>query len=264
MPPRPDAAIIPQQRGRWIATLALLALCTLFCALGTWQVQRRAWKLDLMQRTAQRVHAAALPMPPEAEWPHVTRASHEYRPVRAEGTWLHGKTQLAQAVTALDAGYWAMTPLRLIGVPELYVLVNRGFVPQALAASWLQAERAQDGTHAVPDTVQGLLRITEPGGGFLRANRPAAAPLQRWFSRDVAALAQAAGLQAQRVAPFFIDQGLPGDAAAAANTWPRPGMTVVQFRNSHLVYAVTWYTLALMCAGAIWLLRRQRDGQEQD
>ena len=36
--------------------------------------------------------------------------------------------------------------------------------------------------------VTGLLRITEPKGGFLRKNDPAA---DRWFSRDVQAIAAA-------------------------------------------------------------------------
>ena len=43
---------------------------------------------------------------------------------------------------------------------------------------------------------------------------------------------------------------------------PRPGMTVVRFSNSHLVYALTWFGLALMVAGAAVLVaryeRRQR------
>ena len=42
--------------------------------------------------------------------------------------------------------------------------------------------------------------MTEPGGGFLRRNDPAAG---RWHSRDVRAIAAARGLD--EVAPYFID-----------------------------------------------------------
>ena len=49
-------------------------------------------------------------------------------------------------------------------------------------------------------TVTGLLRLTEPGGRFLRPNDPAG---NRWYSRDVAAIARARGLPG--AAPFFID-----------------------------------------------------------
>ena len=120
---------------------------------------------------------------------------------------------------------------------------------------------------AAPTTaiVQGLLRMSEPGGGFLRTNAPAE---QRWYSRDIAAMGRA--LQLPQTAPFFIDAGLPPAPGSSANSatdtrWPRAGMTVVRFSNSHLVYALTWYGLALMVAGAGWYVaryeRRLRDAR---
>ena len=97
-------------------------------------------------------------------------------------------------------------------------------------------------------SVTGLLRISEPGGGFLRSNDAAA---DRWYSRDVVAIASARGLG--EVAPYFVD----ADAAAEPGPLPQGGMTQVSFRNTHLVYALTWFCLALMSAGAaIFLIRR--------
>jgi surfeit locus 1 family protein len=32
---------------------------------------------------------------------------------------------------------------------------------------------------------------------------------------------------------------------------------VIAFHNNHLVYAITWYTLALMVAGGAWLAVRE-------
>jgi surfeit locus 1 family protein len=90
--------------------------------------------------------------------------------------------------------------------------------------------------------------MTEPVGGFLRANDPLQ---QRWYSRDVTAMSRAA--QIAPAAPFFVDAGRPGQTVADAGAvWPRPGLTVVRFANSHLVYALTWYGLALMVVGAGW------------
>ncbi|MOA24417.1 SURF1 family protein [compost metagenome] len=68
----------------------------------------------------------------------------------------------------------------------------------------------------------------------------------------MAAIAAAQGLD--RAAPYFIDQGRPG--ASSDQTWPRQGMTVISFHNSHLVYALTWYGLALMVLFAAWLIVR--------
>ena len=70
-------------------------------------------------------------------------------------------------------------------------------------------------------------------------------------TRDVAAMGRAA--QIGPAAPFFVDAGRPGQPGAAGEAvWPRPGLTVVRFSNSHLVYALTWYGLALMVVGAGW------------
>ena len=223
-----------------------IALFLGFVALGTWQVERRAWKHALITRVEQRVHVPPQPLLPASQWPQVNAADHEYLPVTVQGRWLADKTVLTQAVTELGAGFWVMTPLQQDDGTQ--VLVNRGFVPQEQRVQWL----ATPPPSATPEpvSVQGLLRMAEPGGGFLRANDPAG---QRWYSRDVAAIGQA--LQLPQVAHFFIDAGLPSAPAADA-TWPRAGMTVVRFHDSHLVYALTWYGLALMVAGAGWYVAR--------
>ncbi len=102
----------------------------------------------------------------------------------------------------------------------------------------------------------GLLRITEPRGGFLRTNDPAG---DRWYSRDIAAIAAARGLS--NVAPYFID----ADATPNPDGWPRGGLTIVKFPNSHLVYALTWFGMALMTLVGFGLLvrevRRRRSAQ---
>jgi surfeit locus 1 family protein len=92
--------------------------------------------------------------------------------------------------------------------------------------------------------------MTEPGGGFLRANVPAE---DRWYSRDVAAIAAARGISG--AAPYFVDdEATPGPGA-----WPRGGLTRLVFPNNHLVYALTWFGMALgLGAGLVALLREAR------
>ena len=212
-----------------VLALAGIALFVVFCALGWWQVERRTWKLALMERVEQRLHAAPVPLPARAQWPGVDAAGFEYQPVQAEGRWLASKTVLTQATTALGAGFWVMTPLQLDGGGQ--VLVNRGFIPQAQRAQWAAGGPGMQEGEAVQ--LQGLLRMSEPGGGFLRRNDPGA--------------------------QFFIDAGIPdanapapmdAETSTTAGPWPRPGLTVVRFHNSHLVYAITWFGLAAMVAAA--------------
>ena len=216
-----------------LAALALLALavCAGFVALGTWQVQRRAWKLDLIARVDARVHAAPTAAPGPQDWPSVTAARDEYRHVTVSGRFLDGADSFVQANTVLGPGYWVMTPLQTGS--GFVVLIDRGFVPAD--------RRAAVAPPAGPVSVTGLLRMTEPKGGFLRSNVPAEG---RWYSRDVAAIAATHGLAS--VAPYFID----ADAPARPGDLPVGGLTVVSFPNNHLVYALTWYSLALMVAGA--------------
>jgi surfeit locus 1 family protein len=218
-----------------------------FIALGTWQLERRAWKLDLIERVEQRVHAPATAAPGPASWPAVSASHDEYRHVSVSGTFLHDKETLVQAVTTLGSGFWVLTPLRQSRDGSV-VLVNRGFVPPE--ARERSARGAQEPVGET--TLTGLLRITEPKGGFLRSNDAAGG---HWYSRDVQAIAAARGLD--RVAPYFIDADADAAATTGERTWPAGGLTVITFHNNHLVYALTWYALALMVAGAAWRLRRE-------
>lgn len=217
--------------------LAGLLLTLGFAALGVWQVERRAWKLDLIERTGQRLAAPPVAVPGPGDWPRVTRARDEYRRVRLTGHFLAGAPTLVTAVTDQGPGFWAMAPLR--ENRGFVVLVNRGFVPAGTQAA----------APAGPVSVVGLVRMSEPGGGPLRSNDPASG---RWYSRDVAAIAAARGLG--RVAPFFVD----ADAAPNPGGYPRGGLTVVSFPNNHLVYALTWFALAMMVAGAtVFVIRHE-------
>lgn len=210
-----------------IGTAWLLAIAGLI-ALGTWQVERRAWKLDLIARVDARIHAAPVAAPPAAT------GADAYRRVAATGVFLRARDSFVQASTERGAGWWVLTPLRLGN--RTVVLINRGFVPSRTAAPPPAGVR----------TVTGLLRLSEPGGGFLRSNDAAA---DRWYSRDVAAIAARRGL---RTLPYFIDADAAGDAPGQ----PVGGLTVIDFPNNHLVYAITWYTLAMMAAAAFLYWRR--------
>jgi surfeit locus 1 family protein len=225
-----------------LAWTAVLLAISLLLALGVWQIERRAWKHDLIARVDTRVVAEPVAPPGPADWPTVSREGDEYRHVTVAGRFLNDREVTVQAVTELGPGYWVLTPL---DTGAFTVLVNRGFVP---------IDRRDPATRTrgrieAPTTVTGLLRISEPGGGFLRANDPAAG---RWYSRDVAAIAAATGLAAP-VAPYFID----ADAAPNPGGLPVGGLTVIRFRDSHLSYALTWFAMAAGLAAAAVFVRRR-------
>ena len=213
-----------------------------FVALGGWQVQRLAWKTELIAQVEARIHAAPQPAPGPADWAGISREKDQYRRVRVRGVFLHDRETHVQAVTDRGAGFWVVTPLRTDA--GFTVLVNRGFVsPERRLAS----DRAA-GQVAGEQTVIGLLRMSEPGGGFLRSNDPAA---DRWYSRDLRAIAATRGLS--QAAPYFID----ADATPNPGGWPKGGLTVVRFANTHLVYALTWFGMALLTLVGFGVLARE-------
>lgn len=214
------------------------ALLAALLALGAWQLHRMVWKEALIARVERQLRADPVAAPGPAEWNALAPEDDEYRRLGVRGRFVPERQVLVRASTVLGGGYWVLAPLRT--QEGWTVLVNRGFVPPELRSRVPQAPGEQE--------IAGLLRPSEPGGSLLQDNDPAAG---RWYSRDVAAIAAALGVTGP-VAPYFIDAQAP--AAAAAGAWPRAGLTVVQFRNHHLAYALTWFALAAIMGGAIVLL----------
>ncbi|WP_040577770.1 SURF1 family protein [Methylopila sp. M107] len=201
-----------------------------FASLGLWQIERRAWKLDLIERVETRAHAAASAPPGPEDWAALTSDAAEYRRVKLSGVFDHDAETLVQAVTDYGAGFWVLTPLKTD--QGFTVLVNRGFVSPQMRDRSMRPS----GHLAGPSAIAGLLRVSEPKGAFLRSNDPAA---DVWRSRDVAAIAGKRGLEGP-VAPYFVD----ADATPNPGGWPIGGLTVIAFRNNHLIYALTWFALA--------------------
>ncbi|WP_022682207.1 SURF1 family protein [Sphingobium bisphenolivorans] len=214
-------------------TLIAFLFSTGFGALGVWQVQRLAWKQDLIARVDARLDA-----PPVTAPPFATRAD-EYRRVSVFGHFLHDRAVLVQAVTVRGAGFWVLTPL--VTGRGFTLIINRGFVPAD--------ERHHYDRPPGEVRIAGLMRLSEPGGGFLRSNDPAA---DRWYSRDVAAIATVKKVSGP-VANYFVDAG----ASPSPDTFPIGGLTVVTFPNNHLSYAITWFVLAAMVAAAYIFAMRQ-------
>lgn len=269
----PDDVRTRGRRGRLGVFAALLLACVVFTALGTWQMQRRTWKLSLIDRVQARVGGPVSQVPDVAEWAAGEPRDFEYRHVRVQGTWLHGHVAWSQAVTTLGGGFWQMVPMQLDD--GRIVWINRGFVGQR--AGRLPAPGSA--------RVDGLLRLSEPNGGFLRDNDPVAG---RWHSRDVVQMSAAQGLPVERTVEWFVDaQATPGEDVTRTSQLqpeqgeaipteqrgitpgtpaqhmlqdvePVPGLTVLRFSNPHLVYALTWYGLALMSLGGAWVLIRRQ------
>lgn len=215
----------------------LLAALVGFVSLGTWQLQRLGWKRALIERIETRVNADPVPPPSFLAWSESrdARAEFEYQRVYLEGHFLHDKEVQIHANTLEGPGYWVMTPLE---TSTEIIWVNRGYVPSEKRQPANRAEAQTPG----PVRVVGLLRMPETLGLFVRENVPEE---NRWYHRNVADLT--AAQQIDRTAPYFVD----ADASPNPGGWPKGGLTVLNFRDNHLSYALTWYGLALMVIVAL-------------
>jgi surfeit locus 1 family protein len=245
------AAVAPWRQLLVPGIFALVGIVIL-CALGTWQLQRLAWKEALIARVEARAEAEPVSAPGPADWVGLAAGWLDYRPVRVTGGFRHADE--AHVFTSIGdpagryggAGYWVMTPL--VTADGWFVVVNRGFVPEDRKAASTRPGSAPPGQV----TVTGLARPPETGNAFTPHDDPAR---NIWFRRDPAAIAAAAGLPADRVAPYTIDAAFD---PALPEGLPQGGETRLIFPNDHLQYALTWFGLAAALAGVFVVFARSR------
>ncbi|MBO6755250.1 MAG: SURF1 family protein [Roseibium sp.] len=240
-----------------VPALVTLAALAVLLNLGFWQLDRLAWKSELIERVEAGVTLPPVPAPGPDAWDGLSSEA-DYLRVSLDGRFQDGTafyyTSLSDPVGTYDGpGLLVYSPL--VTSDGWTVLVNRGFIPQGLADS------ARAEVLSVPEGPQrltGLLRLSEKPNW----TTPAPDPSDRiWFARDTGAMGEALDLSPQTLAPYSVDL----DAAFTPETGlPQAGETVVRFKNDHLGYALTWFGLAATLIGvflayAAHILRGQPD-----
>jgi len=231
----------------WPTVLSVLALAVLL-GLGTWQMQRLAWKNNLIAQIEARVVAAPLPFTEALE-----RARKgedlEYTRVAVTGSFMPGRESHLWVASTAGPGWHVYAPMATQGGAGPVVIVNRGFVPDARR----QASARPEPGLAGDVTLIGLLRRSEVKATFTPDNDVAR---NIWHWRDLAGMARSMVPEADtRLAPFFLDaeQGAP-----AGPLGPRGGVTRLEIANNHLQYAMTWYGLAATLVGVYVAFARSR------
>jgi surfeit locus 1 family protein len=238
----------PQQRRRLAPLISILLAFAVLVGLGTWQLQRKAWKEDLIATLTARLDAAPEPLLSPTLWPRQKQAADEYRRVTFSAAFDHAKEALVYAAPSAfrpdvsGPGYWVLTPARLADGST--VIVNRGFVPEGRQDPTTRALGQVAGTQQIT----GAMRWPDQRHWFTPQDDPAR---NLWFVRDPAAIAAAKGLAA--VAPFYVEQ----EAPVPPGGLPQPGKLAVALADNHLQYAITWYglALALLAVSAVYAFR---------
>jgi surfeit locus 1 family protein len=228
------------------ATVFAIVGVAILIGLGIWQLDRKAWKENLIATVTAQLERTPQPLPPPADWARLTPAADEYRHVTFPAEFLPGQEALVYTAGSAfrpdvhGAGFWVFAPARLAG--GSIVVINRGFVPAARKDAVARAP--QDSVDIV-----GVMRWPDRPGLFT----PQAEPQNNvWYLRDSMAIAEAKKWNA--TAPFYIEQESPVPAGGL----PKPGKLAVALPDNHLQYAITWFALALGLAGVyvVWLAKR--------
>ncbi|KAK9787505.1 hypothetical protein WJX73_010878 [Symbiochloris irregularis] len=261
-----DQSISPDAQSSWgrnLKAAVLIAPAILAAFLGSWQVNRYGWKVDLLEQRAKALEEEPLRLANGVDTPA------PYTQVLAQGEYAHERSlyigpRPRSAMGTTVAGYSLVTPL----LPDEWgraALVMRGWVP----AAWRTDPAMREGSEPQGQVcVEGVIRSNDNPSMFVPANDSAQ---KQFFWIEVPALAAACGLPEDTPMIEVIDKGSKG--AGDRGTSPsqmdvlamrtqgrtragvpveplpitrcqgdllRQGVTPTDHRN----YALTWFTLS--------------------
>lgn len=202
--------------------------------LGTWQIQRLAWKEGILAEIDATIIAEQRPLPRL-----IDPSAQRYMPIEMTGQIEEDPLRVLVSAKQRGAGYRLISALQTQDGRR--VLLDRGFLPVA---------------DPLPDP-QGQT-VTVEGNLHWPDDRNSSTPENDWdgnilFARDIAEMAEV--LQTE---PLLV--------IARRITPPEPGMTPMPvdssgIPNDHLQYAITWFSLAAVWAlmTGLWIRRRLKE-----
>lgn len=236
-----------------VPAISTAVMVAIMLALGIWQVQRLAWKRDLLARIDAAEAAPPVPLPPDAI------SVREFAKVSATGTFQAARHALYGVdVRQTRAG-------QALGARLIVPLDRPGGLPLLVDLGWVPTDRPLPAPPAGPVSVTGYLRTPDHAGSFAAADDAGKA---RFFTLDPAAIGRALGLEG--VAPFVLVALGPARAAGQRDgqpdgppdgaLYPDPARALPRPPNDHLQYAITWFGLAivLMAVFAAYVRKARR------
>jgi surfeit locus 1 family protein len=206
----------------------------LLAALGVWQVQRLAWKEQVLAEIDARIGASpvAVPVQPDAD-------ADRYLPVAAEGAFEGASLKVLVSTKERGAGYRLISAFRLADGRR--VMVDEGYIglEEDPAPGAVDGVRIAGNLHW-PEEVDSWTPEPDLAGGL-------------FYARDVGRMAEALGAE-----PVLIVARTVSGTDPRATPMP---VTSDGIPNNHLGYAVQWFGLAAVWLGMtgylLWRIRRR-------
>jgi surfeit locus 1 family protein len=208
---------------RKIVFPSLLGLsgCAVLIWLGLWQVDRLAWKQDILAGIEARLAA-----PPQSLQLDVNEAADEYRRVTLQGSPTGTELHVLVSGTSAGTGYRVISQFQLTDGPV--ILVDLGLLPlESKDAPPLIAPMQVTGTLLWPDDQNDSTPAPDLGANI-------------WFARNTTTMSAALDSLPLMV---VASQTAPADPRLTALP-----IATADIKNDHLEYAITWFLLALVWA----------------
>ena len=216
----------------YLFQLFVIIFVTIFCALGTWQLYRLQWKLELISEITFGLDSSPIEYSNSIE--------KNYQRVSAKGKInFYKKIYLYSLNDNGKPGYDVITPFRTNKNEN--VLVNRGWIKKEFKNNPIINKNIED-----EQKIIGLLRKIYKPNIFKPDN-----DLKNniWFSINLEDLKVTSGERFNEFVIFLEDN--------QAKT-PIPKKISIDVPNNHLKYAITWYAISISIIFYYLYFRRKK------
>ena len=197
--------------------LFVIFFITLLCSLGTWQLYRLQWKLDLISKIE--IGLKSTPVN------YSKSIDVNYQRVKLQGKFLYDKQIFLYSLNDKGKpGYDVVTPM--LTTANEYVLINRGWIEKKFKND-LRINNFKE------NQIKGIIKKISKPNIFKPKND---IKNNIWFSVNLNDLEQYTGLVFSNHTVI-----LEGNIVNS----PLPKKIKANLSNNHLKYALTWYSLAL-------------------
>ena len=212
--------------------LFVILFVTIFCALGTWQLYRLQWKLELISEITFGLDSKPIE--------YSNSINKNYQRVSAKGKFNFDKQIYLYSLNdSGKPGYDVVTPFRTNKNEN--VLINRGWIIKEL--------KDNPSINLKIDSeikITGILReIYKPN--IFKPNNDIKNNI--WFSINLEDLKEATGEQFNEFVIFLEDNQVKS---------PIPKKISIDVPNNHLKYAITWYAISISIIFYYLYFRRKK------
>lgn len=221
--------------------------------LGTWQVKRMQWKLNLISQAEDRLLLPPFELPPEVDTK--TANNFDYRRVKVSGTFDHSQEMLVGPRLYRERrGYFVVTPLKRKNASTL--LIFRGWIDESHKNQSSRPESLVEGIVSLDC----LLHRKPEKNMFTPAPEPNG---KEYHFMAIDDMAHATGSQSVYIEALLDNEDLMPEQMAMRGI-PIGGSPKVTYRNSHFQYILTWYGLSLLTSIMLITILKQRRATNAD